>query len=56
MTYLYIWIFLQILGVGLVMGKHGQPRGNYNFWTTILACIIEWWILYKAGLFDILIK
>ncbi len=56
MVYLYIWIVLQLLGVGLVLGKHGQPREDYNFWSFFIACLIEWWLLYKAGLFDILTK
>jgi len=56
MTYLIIWIVLQIMGVGFVMAKHGEPRDNYNFWVYIFSAIIDWWLLYKAGLFDILIK
>ena len=56
MIYLIIWIVLQFLSVGIVMAKHGEPRDNYNFWITIIASLIDWWLLYKAGLFDILIK
>ena len=56
MTYLYIWIVLQILSIGIVIGKHGKPRENYNFWTYSIDCLIECWLLYKAGLFDVLIK
>ena len=56
MTYLYIWMVLQIIGVGIVMGKHGEPRENYNFWNFIIGCLIDWWLLYEAGLFDALIK
>lgn len=56
MVYLYILIGLQIFSLGIFMAKHGEPRGKYNFWTTIVSCLIEWWLLYKAGLFDILIK
>lgn len=56
MIYLIIWIVLQILSVGIVMAKHGEPRDNYNFWIYIIAASIDWWLLYKAGLFDIIIK
>lgn len=56
MTYLIIWIVLQIMDVGFVMAKHGEPRDNYNFWAYIFSALIGWWLLYKAGLFDILIK
>lgn len=56
MVYLYILIGLQILGLGFSMAKHGQPRGNYDFWTVLIGCLIEWFLLYKAGLFDILTK
>ena len=56
MVYLYILIGLQILSLGIVIAKHGQPRENYNFWYYIVSCPIELWLLYKAGLFDILIK
>ena len=56
MTYLYIWIVLQILSIGIVIGKHGKPRENYNFWTYSIDCLIELWLLYKAGLFNILLK
>ena len=56
MVYLYILIGLQILGLGICMAKHGEPRGKYDFWTTLVGGLIEWWLLYKAGVFDILIK
>lgn len=56
MVYLYILIGLQILSLGIVMAKHGEPREAYNFWTYLVSCLIEWWLLYKAGLFDILTK
>ena len=56
MVYLYILIGLQILGLGICMAKHGEPRGNYNFWTDLVSCLIAWWLLYKAGLFNILTK
>lgn len=56
MIYLYIWIVLQILSVGLVLAKHGEPRPNYNFWFYMIDGLIDWWLLYKAGLFDILIQ
>lgn len=54
MSYLIVWIIMQILSLGIVLGKHGEPRPNYNFWTTFIGCLVDWWLLYKAGLFDIL--
>ncbi len=56
MIYLIVWILMQILSIGIVLGKHGEPRPKYNFWTTLIDCLIDWWLLYKAGLFDILTK
>ena len=56
MVYLYILIGLNILGLGIFMAKHGEPRKNYNFWDYLVSSLIEWWLLYKAGLFDILTK
>lgn len=56
MIYLIVWILMQILDIGIVLGKHGEPRPNYNFWTTLIAYLIDWWLLYKAGLFDILLS
>lgn len=56
MIYLIVWILMQILSIGIVLGKHGEPRPKYNFWTTLIDCLIDWWLLYKAGLFDILLS
>lgn len=56
MVYLYIFIGLEILGLGICIAKHGEPSGEYNFWTTLVGGLIELWLLYKAGLFDILTK
>ncbi len=49
---LIVLIVMSILGLGITIGKHGEPRPNYNFWTKLIAEAIAWWLLYEAGLFD----
>lgn len=50
-------IALQMLGLGVSLARHGEPReGNYNFFTTLLSCAISWWLIYMAGMLDKFIK
>lgn len=35
--YFVIYLSLQLLGLGVELGKHGQPqKGKYNFWVTFI--------------------
>ncbi len=49
---LIVLIVLSIFEIGFVLGKHGEPGPNYNFWTKLTDEAIVWWLLYEAGLFD----
>ena len=50
---LVTFIILHVLAVGIVLAKHGEPKGgNYNIFITLAAEALEFWLLYKAGLFD----
>ena len=51
-------IFILIIWWGAALGinavKHGQPRtDNYNFWTFLIALVIEIVLLWWAGLFEV---
>lgn len=53
MWYLIIFFIIQLLGLGILLAKHGEPKtGNYNFFGTFLLWLFELWLLYKAGCFD----
>jgi hypothetical protein len=46
-----IYLALIILGLGIAIAKHGQPRDNYNGGVTFIAAIIELALLYWGGFF-----
>lgn len=53
---LNIWnlafLALLFLGVGINLGKHGEPKqGKYNFWVALLGAGMYLFILYKGGFF-----
>jgi len=46
----YAGILFMNLGMSLV--KHGEPReGKYNFLVTLVAALLEFWILKAGGFF-----
>lgn len=47
----YTYLALTLLGLGLVWGKHGEPRDNYNVGTSLLATVISLWLLWAGGFF-----
>ena len=52
-----ILLCLMVLGLGIALAKHGQPRKDpYNFWTQLISFIISIVLLYFAHFFDIFIK
>lgn len=51
MICLIIYLALSFIGLGVALAKHGEPRGDYNFWHTLIAFLIEIGLLYGAGLF-----
>jgi hypothetical protein len=51
--YLIIYFLLNILGLGIVLGKHGQQRDEkYNFYTSLITLIISFILLYLGGCFN----
>lgn len=48
-----ILIGIQLIGLGMHIAMHGQPRtGNYNAVTCLVAVILYLALYYWAGLFD----
>lgn len=47
--YFTIYIVLEILSIGINLAKDGEPReDHYNFMTTLIAAIINTFLLYMA--------
>lgn len=54
MIYAIIILVLIVLGVGVDLAKHGEPKeGKHNFWLTLFVAALEIWLLYKAGFFNV---
>jgi hypothetical protein len=50
---LLIYLGLNILGLGIILAKHGQQReGKHSFWRAVICWGVELFLLYKAGLFN----
>lgn len=47
-----ILLILLMIGLGIAIGKHGEDRGKYNAWVTLISVIIDLILFYYAGLFD----
>lgn len=43
-----ILMFLNVLGLGIAIGKHGDSRSDYNAFTTLIASIIEAFLIIMA--------
>lgn len=44
-----IFVALQILGLGMALGKHGeQIKGTYNFWAVAINTVLYIWIVAMA--------
>ena len=57
MIYLIIYLALGLISLGMTIAKHGEPKEEKNNgWISFIALSIEWWLLYKAGLFNELFK
>ena len=57
MIYAIIYLVLNILGLGIVLAKHGEPmERNYSFGRTLLCLCFEIWLLYKGGFFNELLS
>lgn len=47
-----ILIVLNILGLGLAMGKHGEKKEDWNAWISLIALVIVFTLYYYAGVFN----
>lgn len=52
-TPVIILIILWSIGLLISAKKHGQPRGEFNLYTSIFSVGIEFLLLYWAGLFEL---
>lgn len=42
-------LVIYILELGIIMGKHGEPRTDkYNFWSSVITIVILMLIIVKA--------
>ena len=48
----YTFLALAMLDIGLALGKHGQPKSNFNVWVTMLSTALILFVLFKGGFFD----
>jgi len=49
-----IFLALQLMSLGIAMGKHGQEKsGKENAWVSFFALLIGWSLLYWGGFFDV---
>lgn len=51
----YTYIAIQLIGLGIGMSKHGEQI-KINFWSILFTSAFVWYLLYKGGFFDVLIK
>ena len=48
-----ILLFLEALGLGVHLAKHGEKNDSeYNFWTKLIAVCTTLILYYYAGLFN----
>lgn len=47
-----IFIGIELLGFGIAAAKHGQPKGNYSVWGTLIGIAIDITILALGGFFS----
>jgi hypothetical protein len=50
-----ILLAMEVLGLGIVLARHGQRRENYSFWVTFTSSALIWALYWGAGFFDLLI-
>lgn len=48
-----IWLAMNLLSLGCVLAKHGQPeKGNHNFFVSLVLTVLMGLLLYWGGFFD----
>jgi hypothetical protein len=51
----YVYLAIKLFGLGASIAKHGEYI-KINFWSILLSTAFIWFLLYKDGFFDVLIK
>jgi hypothetical protein len=46
-----IYLALSVLGLGIAIAKHGQPREPYNVVHSLIAICLAWPLLWWGGFF-----
>lgn len=48
-----IWCVLTLLGLGIALARHGEPKTDkHSFWWSLTGTIIVAWLLWCGGFFD----
>jgi len=47
----YTYLFLLVLGIGMSISTHGQPRRNENAISTLISSALVFFIMYQGGFF-----
>lgn len=47
----YTILALVLVGLGASLSDHGRPRSAENAWTTLIAAVLNLWLLYMGGFF-----
>lgn len=45
----WIVIGFMLLGLGIALAKHGEPRSPFSFWSALIGQAITWWLLWMGG-------
>lgn len=52
----YVYAGLIILGLGMSIAQHGEPRtgsdARHNFFTSAIAAAISFWLLWAGGFWE----
>ncbi len=48
-----IIVGLSCISLGITIAKHGEPQGNHSIWTTAIASVGTYALLYYGGFFSV---
>lgn len=46
--YFLTLIILYTLNLGFTLANHGEEKGKYNFFSTLISALIEMFLIYNA--------
>jgi hypothetical protein len=50
-------LFLVVLGLGISLARHGEPKTGYeSFWVSLTTAAFEFWLMYEGGFFSAILK